>query len=63
MAPWVSRGSFDSSSIHDRSSSLHRAYMLVVKEAMPDPATVGTLFGLANAAFCLGEGTAPAIAS
>ncbi|KAG9050199.1 hypothetical protein FS837_007097 [Tulasnella sp. UAMH 9824] len=42
---------------------LHRAYMLVVKEAVSDPATVGTVFGLATAANCLGEGTAPAIAS
>ncbi|KAG8973178.1 hypothetical protein FRC05_009039 [Tulasnella sp. 425] len=44
-------------------SMAYPAYMLVVKEAMPDPAAVGTLFGLATAANCLGEGTAPAIAS
>ncbi|KAG8981015.1 hypothetical protein FRC05_003915 [Tulasnella sp. 425] len=44
-------------------SMAYPAYMLVVKEAMPDPAAVGALFGLATAANCLGEGTAPAIAS
>ncbi|KIO26760.1 hypothetical protein M407DRAFT_234206 [Tulasnella calospora MUT 4182] len=39
------------------------AYLLVVKEAMPDPESVGALYGLATAASCLGEGTAPAFVS
>ncbi|KAG8908213.1 hypothetical protein FRC01_007475 [Tulasnella sp. 417] len=39
------------------------AYLLVVKEAMPDPESVGALYGLATAAGCLGEGTAPAVVS
>ncbi|KAG9015942.1 hypothetical protein FRB90_004118 [Tulasnella sp. 427] len=39
------------------------AYLLVVKEALPDPEVVGALYGLATAAGCLGEGTAPAVVS
>ncbi|KAG9015941.1 hypothetical protein FRB90_004117 [Tulasnella sp. 427] len=44
-------------------SMAYPSYMLVVKESMTDPEAVGALFGLATAANCLGEGTAPAIAT
>ncbi|KAG9050198.1 hypothetical protein FS837_007096 [Tulasnella sp. UAMH 9824] len=39
------------------------AYLMAAKEAMPDPESAGALYGLATAATCLGEGTAPAFVS
>ncbi|KAG8981011.1 hypothetical protein FRC05_003911 [Tulasnella sp. 425] len=49
--------------IHRFAAMSFTAYMLVVTESMPDSRSAGALFGLAAAANCLGEGTAPALVS